>query len=307
MDELDIGILRELTHGTHVGLAWGELRFSYGPVAKRLGVTSQTVRERVEKMLHSGFLRPFPVQVNPGLLGLSMGALAINRAQHGSKRDLMEKLSLIDGVILVATHVGNHVGLTFYYEDSARLEKKIKLIARICGTNDIEFTKIPYPNCGVELSKRDWEIIAALQRARARSAKEVAQELAISTRTLKRRVRRMMDGMAISTLISSDANAIRGAIIGNLIVKYDPEADRADTDRTLLAALDSKLIYAGLWTGFSLFAVVLPSIPSAAKVLSRVKEIYGVADAKIELLEDRLENYSTLNEYVERKLVTMKE
>ena len=301
MDELDIRIVRELTHGRNVGLAWGELNPSYGGIGTKLGVSRETVRERVEKMSKSGFLKVFPVQVNPALFGLKMGALSVDLPQAAQKTKLLKELSLLDGVILVATHLSGMIGVSFYYEDERALEKKISLIASICGAVKTRFTTIPFPPCSVALSARDWQIVAALQRRRIGPAGEIARELGISTRTLKRRTKRMIDGMAISTIVSSDSGALRGGVIGNLQVEYNSPKTRPETDRRLLQELDRQIIYFGLWSGFGLFTLVLPSIRAVAEVLDKVRVTKGVAQARLDLIEERVEVYSTLSEPVERR------
>jgi DNA-binding Lrp family transcriptional regulator len=302
LDELDIRIQRELTQGTQVGLAWGEINPSYRLLGKRLGVSRETIRKRVEEMSRSGFLRVFPVQVNPALLGLRMGALSVETPGGGSRVELRDKLALIDGMLIIADHVGGLLGLIFYYEDERSLEKKIQLISRICSATRYKFTSIPYPRCSVALTPGDWKIVAALQRRRVRRPTEIARELGISTRTLKRRTKRMIDGMAISTILSNDARALKGAVIGNLHVEHSPEQDRGETDRGLVRELDGRLMYVGLWTEFSLFTVILPSIPAASELLEKVRRTRGVATARLDLIEERIEVYSTLRERVEKKL-----
>jgi len=302
LDELDIRIVRELTQGGNVGLAWGEISPSYSRIGTKLGVSRETVRERVEKMSRSGFLKAFPIQVNPTLLGLKIGALSVDLPPTAQKARILEELSLVDGMILVATHVSSMVGVSFYYEDERALEKKISLISRICGATRTRFTTVPIPPCSLVLSMRDWEIVAALQRRRTRPAGEIAKELGISKRTLKRRTKRMIDGMAISTLVSSEIGALSGGIMGNLQVDYNSAKTRPETDGRLLQQLDHSMIYAGLWPGFALFTLVLPNIRSASEILNKVRMTKGVAQARLDLIEERVEVYSTLNEPVERRI-----
>lgn len=301
LDALDIRIVRELTHGSHPGLAWGEISPSYGSLARKLGVSRDTVRKRLEKMSKTNFLRVFPVQVNPTLLGLKMGALSLD-VPAGSESGLIDKVSLVENVILIARHVGGMVGLTFYYSDDAAMRKKVQLIKRICGATATRFTEIPFPRCGVRLSPLDWKILAALQRRRSERVGEIARALGISSRTLRRRTKRMIDGMAIGTLVSSDVRALQGGVICNVQVEYSPRADRAETDGLLLRELDPHLIYAGLWTDFSLFTVVLGSVPESSEVLEGVKRLKGIANARLDIIEERAEVYSTLSEQVERRL-----
>lgn len=305
MDELDIKILRELTHGSHEGLAWGEIGPSYRMLGRKLGISRDVVRTRAERMSRGGFIRVFPVQVNPTLLGVEMGAVALDPPGDLPTAGLVDKISLIDGVILIARHVGGLIGLTFYYAGEKDRDRKIGLVEAICGATKAKFTEIPFPPCTVSLSSKDWKILATLQRRRTETAGQIARELGISPRTLKRHTKRMIDGMGIATLVSSDVRALTGAVIGNLQVEYSPAVSRTATDRALLRELDRQMIYAGLWTKFSLFTLVLPSIPSASEVTEKVRKIKGVKEARLDLVEERKEVYSALREQVDRKLGTI--
>lgn len=302
LDELDTRIVRELTQGGHVGLAWGDINPSYIKVSRKLGVSRETVRKRIEKMTKSGFLRAFPVQVHPSLLGLSIGNLSLEVPQDSNKEELLSELALVDGMILVATHVTNMVGVSFYYEDEQAKDRKVDLISRICNGTNGKFTRVPFPPCGIELSAKDWRIVAALQDRRDRPVHEIATVLGISTRTLKRRTKRMIDGFAIATMVSSDESKMSGGIIVNLIVEHGSERARTDTDSDLMKTLEPRLIYAGLWASFSLFTLVLPGITAAQETLEVVRGTSGVAQARLDLIEHRVEVYATFAERVKRKL-----
>ncbi len=302
LDELDVSIVRELTHSNHEGIAWGELSPSYAMIAKKLACSRATIRERVERMWESGFLRTFPVQVNPSLLGLMMGAMALDVPPAARREEIVRKLSLVEGMLVIATHVGGLVGLILYYESELDLQRKEELIASLCGATSLRSTSMPYPRATVELSRRDWQIVSALQRAWPRHPGEIASELGVSTKTLKRRTKRMIEGMAISTVVSADLAAMRGGVVANLEVNHRAGASRAATDAALQADLERYVIYAGLWAEYSLLTLVLPSIPEGLRVLGKVRRAQGVSSARLDLLEDRVEVYSTLREQAERRL-----
>jgi DNA-binding Lrp family transcriptional regulator len=302
LDSLDIKLVRELSQGRNVGLVWGDINPAYRDMAHRLGVSKETVRERVEKMLSSGFLKVFPVQVNPGLLGLTMGATAVDFPASASKAELFSKLTLLDGLVLIAAHVTPCFGIVYYFEDEASRMKKVELISRICSATATDSTTVPFPRCTVSLSELDWKIIAALQQDRRGRQGGVAQRLGISEKTLQRRVKKMVDGWAISTMVSADVSLLRSGVLANLMVHYTSTKERHATDGKLLRDLDEYLFFLGLWTDFSLYSFILPSISEAMRILERTKATPGVASARIELVEQRVETYDVLREQVERKL-----
>lgn len=307
MDSLDTRLVRELSQGRNVGLVWGDINPAYGEMAGRLGVSQATIRERMKKMRASGMLRLFPIQANPELLGLSMGAALIDFPAPASKEDLLRKVALVDGVLLMVLHVGPSLGIIYYYEDEAARRKKVELISRICSATASVSTRIPYPKCITSLSRLDWEIIRAMQRDRSVPAQHVSKELGISEKTLKRHVKRLIEGWAISTLISTDVDPLRGTVTANLIVYYSSPDLRQAADSVLLKELDEYLFFPGLWSDYSAYSLFLPSIPEANRILDRTRRTPGVAGARIELVEERVECYSILIEQVERKLRTLQD
>ena len=302
MDSLDIRLVREISQGRNVGLVWGDVNPAYGEMASRLGVSKATVRTRVEKMRSSGVLKVFPVQANPELFGVKMGADLIDFPATSSRADLLQKLSLIEGMLLMVSHVGSSFGIVYYYEDEASRRKKADLISRICSATATDSTSIPYPHCTVTLSKLDWEIISALQGDRSGPARRISTKLGRSERTLKRHLNRLIEGWAISTLISTDNNQLRGAVSANLVVHYSSQKLRPVTEGRLIKELDEYLFFPGLWTDFSVYSLFLPSIPEANRVLERAEQTPGVRSARMELVEQRIETYDVLREQVERKL-----
>ena len=60
-------------------------------------------------------------------------------------------------------------------------------------------------------------------------------------------------------------------ISANLLVHYTSPTQRPSADGKLLRDLDEYLFFLGLWTDYSLYSFILPSIPEAMKILERTK------------------------------------
>jgi DNA-binding Lrp family transcriptional regulator len=145
LDKLDIKIIRELYQGQPVSLLRQGPRESFRAMGKKLGVSDGTVRERLGRLTRSGLIKGGPLQVNSDLLGLNMGVLSIDIESSTPKKELVEKLSLIDGVFLVQTHVGSHVGIMFFYEDDKSLKRRVGLISKVASARSAKFTRMPFP------------------------------------------------------------------------------------------------------------------------------------------------------------------
>jgi DNA-binding Lrp family transcriptional regulator len=304
MDKLDIKIIREIYQGPPISLFRQGPRESFRTMGRKLGVTDATIRERVERLTRSGLLKEGPLLLNPDLLGLNLGVLSIDIESSTPEKELVEKLSLIDGVVLVQTHVGSLVGIAFYYEDDKSLRRKVDLISKIAGARDAKFTRMPFPKCSVSLTTTDWRIISTIRR-NLKSHEEISKEMRLSSRTVRRRMAKMVESGAMFAFPSTNVAAIREAVMADLVVEYDSPKTRHKVDGMLLGILDPYYIVAWLWESYSVYTLILHSIPESREILETVRSVAGTRSARIELVEERHEFHDTLFEAIDRKLGAM--
>jgi len=180
---------------------------------------------------------------------------------------------------------------------------RTELISTVAGARSAKLTRVPFPKSTVSLSKPDWRIISRLQRNVDKSLKEISEELQISTRTVKRRMARLVKNSVIFTLASANVSAIRGAVMADLVVEYDSPDVRPQVDKMLLERLEP--YSTGPWESYGLFALILPSISEFREILETVRGFEGIRSAMLELVEDRYEFYDCLYEAVDKKLTTL--
>jgi DNA-binding Lrp family transcriptional regulator len=305
MDKLDIKIIRELLQPTPFVTSREGQRGSYRAMGKKLGASDGVVAKRVDRLLRSGLIKGFPLLLNTDLLGLKVGALLLNVEASTPRKELAEKLSLVDGLFIVQTHLFGSVGISFYYSDNESFEKKAELISTVAGALNAKVARIPFPKSTVSLSKSDWRIISRLQRDVDTPFGEISEELRMSTRTVRRRMVRMVKGGVIFTIASMDVTAIRDGFMAELIVEYDGPRLRPQVDKMLFELLEPYYYFTGLWEGFSSFAIILPSVSKSREILETVRRAEGIRSASVELVEDRFEFYDYLYEAVDRKLASL--
>jgi DNA-binding Lrp family transcriptional regulator len=305
MDKLDIKIIRELFQPTPFAPSREGQRKSFRRMGKKLGVSGEVVAKRVDRLVLSGFIRGFPLFLNMNLLGLKAGALVMDVDPSTPRKELAEKLSLINGLLIVQSHVGGFIGIVFCCEDHESLQKKADLISTVAGARSTKLTRVPFPENSVSLSRSDWNIISQLEENVDKSLKEISEELQISTRTVKRRMAKLVKNNIIFTLASANVGAIRDAIMADLVVEYDSPDVRPAIDKMLLELLDPYYFSTGPWESYGLFALILPSISKSREILETVKGTSGIRSARLELVEDRYESYGYLRQAVDRKLATL--
>jgi DNA-binding Lrp family transcriptional regulator len=305
MDNLDIKIIRELFQHTPFAPSREGQRKSFRRMGKKLGVSGEAVAKRVDRLVRSGFIKGFPLLLNMNLLELKMGALVMDVEVSTPRKELAEKLSLIDGLLIVQSHVGSFIGIVFCCEDHESLQKKADLISTVAGARNTKLTRVPFPESGVSLSKSDWRIISKLEGNVDKSPKEISEELQISTRTVKRRMARLVKNSIIFTLASGNVGAIREAVMADLVVEYDSPDVRPAIDKMLLELLEPYYFSTCPWESYGLFSLILPSISRSREILETVRRASGIRSVRLELVEERYEFYGYLHEAVDRKLASL--
>src|ERR1022692_272810 len=127
LDLLDIKIIRELFQPLPFAPSREGQRESFRAMGKKLGVSGGLVAKRVDRLIRSGFIKGFPLLLNMNLLGLKAGALVLDVEASTPRKELVEKLSLIDGVFIIQSHVEGFIGIVFCCEDHKSLQKKSDL------------------------------------------------------------------------------------------------------------------------------------------------------------------------------------
>lgn len=302
VDDLDVRICRELFRGGTGPLLDSDFRRSYRSMARKLRVDEVTVRNRIKGFEQSGFLKGRRVIVNPGLLGVRFGQLWL-KVRQSAKRDLIRKLSLMRGVLAISDSYGSSLSLVMMYDSEVSAKREDELMARISNAESLTRANIPFPVSTIELTHADWRIIKAIQVEPRQTYSVISREVGMSQRTIKRRLQRMIEGKALFVIPSWNPKALDGAIIADLVVFYANPQSKADLDNEILSKFDEFLVSSRLSDiehGF--FNFVIRNVSKANEILAWVDEQPGVGEAFMELVQDRIEVYESLNEPVDKKL-----
>jgi len=124
MDALDRRIMRQLRPNS---------RRSYASIARELGVSEPTVRNRVERLIGRGAILPM-IGVNAAAIGLPVDAMVGIRVDRGFSKEVGARLAAMENVayvgyttgsfdILIEAHLPDNEGLyTFLNEELAQIE-----------------------------------------------------------------------------------------------------------------------------------------------------------------------------------------
>ncbi len=212
VDDLDMGILREMSRGPVV--FWGGMdpRVSTAEIADRIGVNRTTVWSRLKSWEKAGFLIRQEVIPNPRLFGAGVAYGGVRVDDPRRKAEVLHALALMDGVIGGLDAVGPWIGIEYAHESMAALKRCGRLVGALPGVDEVS-TCVAFnpPPHRFEPDQRDWRILAAMRRAPRERLALIAKEAGLSPRTLTRRYRELLEGHAFWSFPVFDFTRYHGA------------------------------------------------------------------------------------------------
>jgi len=270
-DDLDIRIVRALA-SPH-SFQW-DVRISHARVAERVGVDEETVRCRLRRMTDVGFLERWQLIVNPGLLGREAAIVELRVGDQESKRESIARLKLLDGVILIDDLYGTDLAVLTLYKGRAALERQVRLFGSLCGCRNPISWRLGFPPCELTLTRTDWRIIQALRREGRGRLADVAHTLQLSTRTVKRRMIRMVEGNAFYLDPILNLGKV-GGVRCRLLVTSQASRKQA-VDKAILAGLERIVSTNTAPKEFSLFVAHLSNVGEIEPLIRWVRALKGV-------------------------------
>jgi len=302
LDRLDIHILRAMTQGNTLFPGVPGLRMSFRAIAKSLQVSEGTIRMRVGKMSASGVIAGETVFVNPSLLGLTCGVYGFQVSTTVPKKEVLDSLKLVDGIVIIQNHHGSFIGTTFVYESKEELQEKTALINKLAHCEVGFFDVMPFPSCSISLTSLEWKLVSRLVKGKIQSLKILAGDLGLSERTLKRLLSKLVDSDAIFTIPILDLNKIKGSVPADMVCFFTSPESRSHAEPRVLQAIDDYAFFTGICKGEGLYNLILPNAAVATELYEKVVKFEGVSFLLVELVDGRYDQTELLGDYVQRRI-----
>lgn len=226
MDPLDLGILRELSRDQVLWFGRLDPRFSAAEIARRLRVDRATVSSRLHAWERQGFLLGHEVVPSPLVFGARVAGGNLRIDDLRRKPQVLEDLALVPGLASAIDHLGPWVALLYVFETQEGLNRSRRLVTKLAGVGEVT-PCVPFraPEPTVALTTVDWRILQDLRRAPRRPIGEIARSVHLSTKTLTRRLARMVRGRAVWYLPVLDFGRYSKATVTRFIVTLRPNAE----------------------------------------------------------------------------------
>lgn len=302
MDRLDIRILRELAQSHTLWPARPGLVSSYRSMARQLGVSPGTVRNRIREMVRTGFLQGISVYANPNLLGLRSGSYAVEVSPALARSEVLRRVAQVQGVVFLENFLGTLLGVGLTYEDDRTLEEKLTRIDRIARSARGVFSRVEHPPSAVTLNASEWALVVRLMQGSFASYHQLAQESRVPVRTLKRRVAKLLRANAILTFPRTDYRALTGGVSTDLLVAFTDRHAKAAAGSRILHLVEDWMTFAGVWEEFDVYRLILPNVAKASDLAEAIRRIETVRSVRVEFVVGLIDHLDALRPYVERRM-----
>lgn len=199
--------------------------------------------------------------------------------------------------------------MAFCYRTKPELERKLRLLQNLVGKADLmKFYDVPYPPVTKPLSPLDWSIIKNLWGDARRPLSDVAEEIGVSARTVKRRFDRMArDGGFYIIPIVDPAN-VPGLILPQFVFEFKEGAEPAILNMICKTLQDRLVCIDGCFgVGSPCFSVGLyaNTIGEVEELRRRVATVEGIRRVQVLVLASSVEKFDWIYETIEQKAVSV--
>jgi DNA-binding Lrp family transcriptional regulator len=195
-------------------------RVSYSSLGNEIGLTAKSVKARVEKMQSSGVIDSFIIKVNPLVLGYSKFCLLIVRNSKADQKHIESSLSLLGDIFERVYGLGNLS--IFLLAVKKEAEEKLELLVDVIGQDLlIQSQTIAFPNVREQPTYADFKIMKCLLADPRMEISDIAEKISMSTKTVSRRLEKMIQNHVLDFTVHGDPTAIRGYIVSVVSANTD--------------------------------------------------------------------------------------
>lgn len=190
MDKVDVTLCQLLLANS---------RRSYRELADKLNLSVTAVHKRIQSLVDLGIIRKFTAKISLGALK-AIHIIIFGASKLISLQNLDAELAKHGSIYWLAIGGGNFLYVGAYLRTVTELEPLISYVKDVAGileptvgitSLESAFTMVPIANDAV-LYDLDYQIIRSIKDDSRKSTAEIAEELGVSAKTVRRRLSRMI-------------------------------------------------------------------------------------------------------------------
>jgi DNA-binding Lrp family transcriptional regulator len=211
LDEVDLTILNLLAR---------DGRLSYSKIANTIGLTTKSVKTRVDKMVKEKVISRFIVLVDPSILGYKITCTFAIR-KNKLNQDILDKINLLGDIKYRFSVIGGVEGFSIGVRQSTEDKLQLLLESLKSSLMGLMVQTHSYPKIHYKLNKIDYQIIRQLLQNPRIEISEIAQIMSTSVKTVQRRLQKMQRSQLLQFTILPNPQAIKGQIVFYLEIKVE--------------------------------------------------------------------------------------
>jgi DNA-binding Lrp family transcriptional regulator len=211
LDELDLTILNLLARNG---------RLSYSKIANTIGLTTKSVKMRVDKMVKEKVISRFIVFVEPSILGHKTTCTFAIR-KNKLNQDILDKINLVGDIKYQFSVIGGVEGFSIGIKESSEDKLELLLESLKSSVLGVMVQTHSYPKISYKFIETDYQIIKQLLQNPRIEISEIAQIISVSVKTVHRRFQQMQRSHILQFTILPNPQAIKGQIVFYLEIKVE--------------------------------------------------------------------------------------
>jgi DNA-binding Lrp family transcriptional regulator len=191
-------------------------RLSYRSIGLAVGLTTKSVKSRVDRMLAARVIERFLTRLNPSVIGYNL-ICAFALRKNKLTQELLNRINLIGDIQYQFEVMGGVIGFDIALREGT--EDKIELLLNslrpaLVGQIQSRNRKVSY-----KLTQTDYTIMKQLIKNPRMEIGDIAAATAISPKTVRRRLDKMTRNHVLDFSILPSPDAMKGYVIFFLDVK----------------------------------------------------------------------------------------
>ncbi|MGD6933621.1 MAG: winged helix-turn-helix transcriptional regulator [Candidatus Bathyarchaeia archaeon] len=242
MDKIDVVLCQTLLTKS---------RTSYRELADKLNLSVTAVHNRIQTLIDMGVIRRFAARPSV-LVQNAFHTLIFGSTKADNIRNLIPKLNAHGSIYWLAVAGGNILYIGAFLKNIGELEELVGYVKENAQIPEptVGITNSPLPpniinlNAETDLCELDYKIINSLKDDSRKPVADVAEEIGVSAKTVRRRLDRMTKNFLIELSIDWFPDASND-IISAFHVQLKPDADKNLPNMILGKNYPSTLFYWG--------------------------------------------------------------
>ena len=193
MDEIDLTILRKLLENS---------RMTYRELAEITNMSVSAVHKRVKNLVDDGITNAFIAR--PSLLALKyLSVILFGRSKAKSMTAVSKELGQNENIKFVGIAGGKFLHISAFLRNISELQNFGVNVSKTAQINEptIAILNLPYMTTPEPLTTIDYKILKVLNRDARKPITDVADDVGLSAKTVRKRLNRMIENKLASFTI----------------------------------------------------------------------------------------------------------